>query len=266
MNRDACSEPPATITVGQAPHAEVFNVSKALLCNSSEYFAAALNGAFIEGQTQKIELEDEDPTTFRTYVAWLLQGYLNSQDIERALQGSQSFDQHIAELIIFADKRSAPRLANDAISMLLSYMHKIGSVTVEVVDCIYKNLPNSKEIGGLRRLLTEQEARHGLLVQESMQKWHRDFMADIIKIYKSTPLHFGDSMLSNIASGGAELCKLVHMHVDQNQPCSSMTKNTYLPTASQTQQLPNKKQKTRTTMPIINLSNNDPSNNDLADN
>lgn len=256
MNRDLISGPAATVKVGQGPQAESFHVSRALLCNSSHYFVAALKGPFIEGQSQTIELKDEDPETFRTYVAWLYQGILKSQDIERALQGSQSFDQHIAELIVFADRRGTSELANDAISMLLSYMHKTRSVTLEAINCIYKNLPNSREIGGLRRLLAEQEARHSLLSLGDIDKWHRDFMADIIKAHKSNPLHFGDSLLSNIAIGGAGLCELVHVHVDQNQPCSSMAKNAYVLAVPPTQKRSNKKQKNNPTMSVIDLLKN----------
>jgi hypothetical protein len=73
MNRDSISGRTATIKVGRGPHAAVFPIPKALLCNSSTYFKAALNGNFIEGQTQTIELDDEDPAIFRTYVAWLYQ-------------------------------------------------------------------------------------------------------------------------------------------------------------------------------------------------
>ncbi|CAD0094885.1 unnamed protein product [Aureobasidium vineae] len=202
--RESISDRPATIKVGRGPHAGVFTVQKALLCNSSAYFTAALNGTFIEGETQTINLDDEDPTIFRTYVAWLYQGQLNSQDIEGALDDPQNFGQHIAELIVFADKRDISELKNDAISMLLSYLYKNGLAALDKPE----------------------------------------FMAEIIKISKSIEGRSCVRVLSerSFEQGDLNICKLVHSHIHQAQGCSSFAKNTYMP-APPVQEPPNKKRK-----------------------
>ncbi|CAD0088687.1 unnamed protein product [Aureobasidium mustum] len=236
--RDSISDRPATIKVGRGPHAGVFTVPKALLCNSSTYFKTALNSQFIEGQTQTVNLEDEDPAIFRTYIAWLYQGQLKSQDIEGALDDPQSFDQHIAELI----------LQNDGISMLLSYMDKNGLATLNAINCIY-NLPRSKEIRELRCLLAEEEMRYGRRLEKNIDGWHPEYLAQIVKAYKA--IHERQipqtRMPGSVHLDRAYFCQRVHMHDHQAQPCSSLAKNTYVPAPPPTQEPPNKKQRTRPT-------------------
>ncbi|KAK6007944.1 hypothetical protein QM012_004758 [Aureobasidium pullulans] len=248
--RESISDRPATIKVGRGPHAGVFCVPKALLCNSSTYFKTALNSAFIEGQTQAINLDDEDPVVFRTYVAWLYQGQLNSQDIERALDDPQNFGQHIAELIVFADKRGITELQNDGISMFLSYIYKNGLATLDAINCIY-DMPKSQEMVQLRWLLANEEAWHGRRLERNIDHWHPEYMAQIIKVYKSSLDHARVRMLGNIDAGGAILCNLVHIH--QGQGCSSLAKNTYIPAPPPAQEPPKKKQKTSSTTLTVEL-------------
>lgn len=228
----------------------MFSVPKALLCNSSTYFKTALNSQFIEGQTQTINLDDEDPTVFRTYVAWLYQGHLKSRDIEDALDDPQNFSQHIAELIVFADKRGIIELQNDSISMFLSYVHKNGLATLNAIKCIY-GIPKSKEITQLCWLLANEEVWHGHRFEKNIDHWHPEFMAQIIKAYKSALEHSRVRMLGNIDSGGAILCRLVHVH--QGKGCSSLVKNTYVPAPPPTQEPPNKKRKTNPTTLTVEL-------------
>lgn len=221
-------------------------MQKALLCDSSTYFKTALNSQFIEGQTQTVNLDDEDPAIFRTYVAWLYQGHLNSQDIEGALDDPQSFGQHMAELIVFADKRGIIELQNDGISMLLSYIHKNGLPTLDVINCIYE-MPKSTEIDDLRWLLAHEEVWQDARLERNLGHWHHEYLEQIIKVQRETRGGHPTRMLSTIDSGGAILCDLVHKHIDRAQHCSSMAKNTYVSAPPPTQEPPNKKQKTRPT-------------------
>ncbi|KAI4725320.1 hypothetical protein E4T49_06916 [Aureobasidium sp. EXF-10728] len=253
--RDSISDRPATIKVGRGPHAGVFTVQKALLCGSSTYFEAALNGPFIEGQSQTINLDDEDPTIFRTYVAWLYQGQLNSQDIERALEDPQDFGQHIAELIVFADKRVVRELKNDAISMLLSYLYKNGLAALDVISRIY-DMPKSREVTYLRWYLAHEEVWHGQRLERNINHWKPEFLADIIKTYKSFEGRSCVRVLcdKSFEPGDLNICKLVHSHIHRAQSCSSFNKNTYIPAPPPAaNEPPNKKRRTGSSTLCVEL-------------
>jgi hypothetical protein len=218
----------------------VFTVQKALLCNSSAYFKAALNGPFVEAQTQTIDLDDEDPSIFRTYVAWLYQGQLHSQDIEEELDDPQDFGPHIAQVIVFADKRGVAELQDDAMSMLVDYLKKTGLPTLEVINCIY-NMPMSVEIDGLRGLLARKEIYVGDRLEENIDHWHPEFLAKIIKTYKDFDTDsFEDT---STIDRPAWLCKLLHKHATNELGCSSLVKNEYITPPPPAQSPPKKKHK-----------------------
>jgi hypothetical protein len=256
MIRDSISGRPATIKVGRGPHAGLFTVPKALLCNSSAYFKAALNGTFIEGQTQTIDLDDEDPSVFRTYLAWLYQEQLNSRDIEEELDDPQDFGLHIAELIVFADKRGIDELKNDAISMLLDYLRKNGLAALKVINYIY-DMPESDEINELCRMLAHEEVWFGHRLDGDIQHWHPDFMAEIIKIYRNPesmaeiikiyrnpPVIPGRPLTKQLAEPSL-LCHLIHKHtLPRELSCSSLVKNEYFTAPPAAQGPPKKKRRT----------------------
>lgn len=58
-----------TIVVGTEQQKSV--VHKDLICASSEYFRAALQGALVEAATSEIMLMDERPEVFEGFVNWL---------------------------------------------------------------------------------------------------------------------------------------------------------------------------------------------------
>lgn len=217
-------------------------MQKSLLCNSSAYFKAALCGSFIEGQTQTIDLDDEDPSVFRTYIAWLYQGHLNSQDIEEDLDDPQDFGLHMAEVIVFADKRDIPELKNDATSMLLDYLKRSGLATLETINCIY-NMPKSAGIHELRRLLAHDEVWFGHRLENAIDHWHPEFMAMIIKIYKKDQA-YSERMMASCFTAPGVLCQHLHKHTLKAPTCSSLARNVYIPAPSPVQQPPNKKRKT----------------------
>jgi hypothetical protein len=225
----------------------VFTVQKALLCNSSTYFKAALNGPFVEGQSQTIDLDDEDPSIFRTYVAWLYQGQLRSRDIEEELDDPQDFGLHIAEVIVFADKRDVGELKNDAISMLLSYLEDAEPASLDVINCIY-NMPKSAEINGLRQLLADAEVYAVDRLNGNIDHWHPESLANIIKIFmRLDPDIYSDCWFSD----RTRFCKLTHKHATNAPRCLSLVNNWYEWSAAPApaQGPPNKPNKKRRTMP-----------------
>jgi hypothetical protein len=229
----------------------VFNVPKALLCNSSPYFKAALNGSFIEGQTHIIDLDDEVPSIIRTYVAWLYQGQLNSRDIEEELDDPQDFGLHIAEMIVFADKRDIGELKNDAISMLLHYLKKKGLATLEVINCVY-NMPKSTQISILRYVLAQEEVWFDQRLEKDMAHWHPEFMADIIKVYKKGHSN-SRRALEDWFGAPTSICKYTHKHTIEEPSCSSLVKNEYFMAPPSAQEPPKKKRKIEPSTQTVEL-------------
>jgi BTB/POZ domain len=53
-----------SITATSAGASQTFKVYKETLCYYSEFFSAAFNGPFLEGQSQSMTLENVDPAVF----------------------------------------------------------------------------------------------------------------------------------------------------------------------------------------------------------
>jgi hypothetical protein len=224
----------------------VFIIPKALLCNSSPYFKAALNGTFIEGQTQSIDLDDEAPSIFRTYVAWLYQGHLNSRDLD----DPGDFGLHIAQVLVFADKRNIRELEDDAISMLLSYLNKTGLATLEAINCIY-DMPESAKISNLRKFLAQDEVWFGRRLKKKIAHWHPEFMAKIIEIYQMDEPKPSRVLETFVTTLSALLCKHLHEHTTEEPSCSSLVRNIYLAPSPPARERPNKKRKIIQTVEVL---------------
>lgn len=217
-------------------------VQKALLCGSSSYFKAALNGSFIEGESQKVELDDEDPEVFRTYVAWLYQGYLMSSEIRKEFPEPEEFEAHIVAVMIFADKRGIPDLFDDTVSMLVNYLSKTGlaaRATIEQLFLIANTTPRRMLISDL--VFDEIHFRTRIESQE-IEQFPRAFVGDVLREaikdqkrdYRTLGLH-----------QGKVFCKYFHVHA-KNRSCSSQAKNVYDGPATVVlpEQRPYKKRKT----------------------
>ena len=74
-----------TVTAGRGAESQTFKIYKETLCYHSPFFATAFNGSFLEGQTQVMELDDVEGTTFGLLVAWLYTKTISDQDL--AIEG-----------------------------------------------------------------------------------------------------------------------------------------------------------------------------------
>ena len=72
------SSVPVLVTVGEAK--QHFYVHEPLLRASSQFFDAALNKQWQEGQTRVVDLPESDPETFKIYANWLYSGTLLVDD------------------------------------------------------------------------------------------------------------------------------------------------------------------------------------------
>ncbi|KAF2100835.1 hypothetical protein NA57DRAFT_54909 [Rhizodiscina lignyota] len=87
---------------------KTYNVHKALLCASSENFAAALNGPFKEGRENTIVLDDMEGKSFRRYLDWLYRGRFFNSNLEV-----------VVDLHIFADRYLIPQLKRATVDMMI---------------------------------------------------------------------------------------------------------------------------------------------------
>ncbi|KAH7382019.1 hypothetical protein BKA64DRAFT_218554 [Cadophora sp. MPI-SDFR-AT-0126] len=106
-------QPIVTIhVIGGDYEKQSFKVHKNYICHYSPFFEAALNGPFIEGQTQEVDLTDTPPFIFGTFVNWLY----TQKIINRS--GKLPSCISLSALWILADKLLVPSLQNQALSAL----------------------------------------------------------------------------------------------------------------------------------------------------
>ena len=121
---------------------------KELLCNTSSYFRAALNGSFKEAKEQKIELEEEDVTTFKHFQYWLY-----SRTLLMTQQSENDIEWDIlVDLFILGEAHGIPHLQNAAIDGLVSKQISTGWTPLHLISRIYENTPEKSPI---RRLFVD---------------------------------------------------------------------------------------------------------------
>jgi hypothetical protein len=62
------------------PEKTPFNIHKTLLCRAAPYFKATLEGNFLEGQNQVLELPEDDAPTFQRFQLWLYSNDMLEED------------------------------------------------------------------------------------------------------------------------------------------------------------------------------------------
>ena len=119
---------------------------KKLLCDTSEFFRAALNGGFQKSNDQAIEMVEDDPTVFRHFQYWAYTGLIEEENILwHTLFG----------IYIFAEARCIPALQNSAIDIVIS---KHGSSWGSPVDEYRYIYENTAEKSPVRKFLIEWTA------------------------------------------------------------------------------------------------------------
>lgn len=71
--------PAVSITVGSEDRKRTFYVHKDQLVHKSAYFRTSLESEFLEGQTQQVLLDQDDPNVFDIFVQWIYKGDYNVQ-------------------------------------------------------------------------------------------------------------------------------------------------------------------------------------------
>lgn len=83
--REAFASPFVTIEVGSDDTKRIFQIRKDVLSFYSGYFAAALNGSFVEAEENVCRLSEEDPIIFEMFQHWMHEGTLYASTLEPAL-------------------------------------------------------------------------------------------------------------------------------------------------------------------------------------
>jgi hypothetical protein len=74
--------PSVPITVGSEDRQKTFYVHKDQLVHKSAYFRTSLESEFVEGRTQQVLLDQDDPDVFDIFVQWIYQG---DYDVQMAI-------------------------------------------------------------------------------------------------------------------------------------------------------------------------------------
>ena len=155
--------------MGPENNRAVWYLPKKLLTEHSSFFAAALDGAFSEAESNSIALHDDDPEVFKFFVQWLYCGHDAGIVKLQPVRDVESW--------IFGDKIRCPGFLNFAMSRLLQY-HKDYWMNPNTLRLIYeKSIVGSK----LRKFVLEQ-IRFNCLDEEWPRKGNEDWLSLIMEI------------------------------------------------------------------------------------
>lgn len=134
------------VVVGKGEHAVTFTVHEPLLTSSSAYFQRALQPAFKEGNTRKIELEDEDPAIFGLLNNYLYTGRLQSPGVTIAQRASMPT---LCAVWLLAHYLQIPKLVNHATSCLFKAMQAGNVLAPQDLEEIYERAPLDSKLSKL---------------------------------------------------------------------------------------------------------------------
>ncbi|KAG7004696.1 hypothetical protein G7Y79_00024g056460 [Physcia stellaris] len=170
------------VQIEVGPTKTVFQLHKGLLCNVAAYFRAALEGAFIEAQQQKIEMPDEDPEIFKRFQYWLYTGSLLDDTIPG---GDILMPSVLADIFIFAEARGIPSLQNAAIDALIDQRYL--SPPRLPHRCLHRIYDNTPEDSPLRKLVVAMYADGSVqltnacwMSTQNLKDYPSEFLRDII--------------------------------------------------------------------------------------
>ncbi|MCJ1415788.1 hypothetical protein MMC32_002121 [Xylographa parallela] len=170
-----------TVIVGEKKR--VFKIHKNLLCSSSEFFKAALDGKFKEAEEREINLAEEDPQTFERVVFWMYSGSL----LEKNETGMSLGYADLVKIYVFAEARCMTQLQNDTIDVIIrrQQISRLVMVPCAEVD-MYTTTTDSSPI---RSLTVDMIAnKSGLQRAEwKMINWPKQSLVDLaIAFWRST--------------------------------------------------------------------------------
>ncbi len=152
------------VVVIVGPQKQVFPLHKEILCAVSSYFRSALEGSFVEGLTQKIELPEDDVTVFKYFRVWLYSSIIQDSlpSASQAEDESESESESkpdtdigwkiLLDLYIFADMRDIPLLQNATMDAII---WKSDLASTFISDLIHYVYDRTAAKSPLRKLLVD---------------------------------------------------------------------------------------------------------------
>ncbi|KAE9381269.1 hypothetical protein N431DRAFT_490676 [Stipitochalara longipes BDJ] len=144
------SESLVTFLVGPCCTPKKFIIHKERVCQRSLVLKAALNGNFIEGQTQTYRFEDTSPGAFRLFAQWIYEQKLDLyqlKDMEERLNDvrydlpnpNDLENMELVELWVLADKIAMPALQNQVMTKIVEIRNAArDEVAVKTLHYIYE--------------------------------------------------------------------------------------------------------------------------------
>ncbi|KAL2042235.1 hypothetical protein N7G274_004723 [Stereocaulon virgatum] len=160
-----------------------FTVHKGLICYSSKFFGAALNGSFSEAVLGTVELPEGKPATFERVYAWL---YTKDFKSIKGLADVNCDKSHLVDLYVFGDKFNVPTLYNEAIDRIVLNYERYKKMFIKAVPRVYRTtLADSP----LRKVIVATYLQYPSTLEIFYDKWKETFLAcpeldfNLIKAY-----------------------------------------------------------------------------------
>jgi hypothetical protein len=161
---------------------QTFLIHKDFICYYSEFFAAAFNGKFKEGQTQSMNLDDIDPDAFALLVDWLYTQRVESDGGDLPT---------LARLWIMGGRFLMPAVQNSAMDRIYTILVDATETTLAVEQFReYARLANDFSGGEnalakvvIRKLCATAQKRYDLWVPEISQKM-------LFKLSRALKVHY----------------------------------------------------------------------------
>ena len=151
------SGPRVEIIVGSAK--KTYSIPKNLVCYWSSYFDKCLNSTFIEGQTQKVTLEEDNPEYFELLLKYMFAGGEIRKDCVDITQGGAAGMKMCMDYIEYTDKYGmggASVAVHDSLERILPTTISSGDVgawvTTAQVETVFRVAPVGSP---LRTLITK---------------------------------------------------------------------------------------------------------------
>lgn len=128
------------VVLKAGPAKTEYRVHRGLLCQSSPYFRAALEGGFKEAETQIIEWPEEESATVKIFQLWLYSGSLGVD-----LGDGLSTWRKLVDTYHFADVYHLPALKESIIDVSIDLQLRKSTFNVEVLDIVYRT-PSAKPL------------------------------------------------------------------------------------------------------------------------
>ena len=173
-------------------------VHKCLLCQTSSYFQAALEGGFKEAAEQRITMPDQSPEVIERFVLWVYTGKLlgSVEDVHNLNR------RQLADLYIVGDIYGIPDLQNSVMDCFVGRVNKcLSSKTlVSILHHVYENTPKDC---CLRRFLVERAVTKsnfkGNWFEAYKVLYPQQYLMDIIvEFYRRRNKNFDDIDWNNL--------------------------------------------------------------------